>query len=146
MDKRQFQKVLKECLYKYGFEQKHNTYYLYSDECIALVETQKSYYSESYYINYGFVIRALHNEEDHLSINKFADVQGRFSYCSENGIQVSYDLSEIETDKLAENIDEEIKRILLPVVQEGIEKYFVKFPKAKCTVTRRLSEYLRWED
>lgn len=51
--------ALSELLKARGFKRKSKTWYAANDECISVVNLQKSQYGDQYYINFGVALRAL---------------------------------------------------------------------------------------
>ena len=142
MDKQCFDKVVKECMAAYGFKHKRLTYYLEKDNLLAMVAVQKSYYSDSYYINYGFRVKDIHEDEAVYALNKDSDVSGRFSYYGPSGEKYDFELAQINDTELKASIDRGIEEIILPVINNGIATFFSLFPKAKCAAKIKLKDYL----
>jgi len=78
MNKKEFKKALTKVLFEYGFEIKGNIFRAETSELIVVVATQKSNYENSYYINFGFLIKSLNPEILNPKDNQ-CDVFGRFT-------------------------------------------------------------------
>lgn len=59
MDKNNLVDLLDTLLKPYGFKRKGNNWILNGDEISKLVNLQKSYYGNVFYINYGYIIKDL---------------------------------------------------------------------------------------
>lgn len=58
----EFKKVLDASLLECGLRREKGAYYKRSDEVICVVGLQKASFADSYYVNVGYVIRAIHPE------------------------------------------------------------------------------------
>jgi len=59
MDKNELVKLLSELFIPLGFKKKGNYWILKGDVVSKLINLQRSYYSKTYYINYGFILNKL---------------------------------------------------------------------------------------
>ena len=59
MNQNELKNLLSFCLKPLGFKQKGNKWYLKGEELTKVVTLQKLRYSNSYYVNYGYVINTL---------------------------------------------------------------------------------------
>jgi hypothetical protein len=59
MEKTDIIKLLDEIFIPHGFLRKGNNWVKYSDELTKILNLQKSRFSNSFYINYGFIIKGL---------------------------------------------------------------------------------------
>ena len=66
MSNKEFTGFINSILKLHGFSRKGNYWYSYSDEIAKVVNAQKSSFSNLYYLNYGFQIKVLQNEEPDL--------------------------------------------------------------------------------
>ena len=62
MDNTEFKKIVQEITSKYGFMYCKKNYYCNSDKIIVVINLQKSNFDNSYYINYGFCVKDIHND------------------------------------------------------------------------------------
>lgn len=141
MENKEFKKTLASCLSKYGFLWKNKHFYFCTDNSIIVINTQKSNYNNCYYINFGFCERAIHNSNILPALLE-CDVRGRFLYKNANIIKDQYPLNEISVEELCLSINSNMQCIILPVVNEGIRKYFEMFPKAVYAATMKLKQHL----
>ena len=142
MDNKEFKKMLSLCLEKKGFKYNKKRYYKYTDNLIIVVDTQKSNFDNSYYVNYAFFVKEIYNGDDYPK-TKDGDIRGRFGFDYE-GETYDYYLLNVENKNTIKNSFEyNINNVLLPVTKFGINKYFELFPKAICTSTNKLQHYLR---
>jgi hypothetical protein len=63
MNKKELAKIIDDVLKPHGFKKKGNYWRLECDELIKIVNLQKSQWGDQYYINYGFDIKGLENDE-----------------------------------------------------------------------------------
>lgn len=75
MEKKEFKRTFNDCLLSNGFYKKGKYYYKESLEVICSLGLQKSYYSNSYYINLGIIIKEVNNKQE-----LFSDVDGDIRY------------------------------------------------------------------
>ena len=62
MDNTEFKKIVQEITSKYGFMYCKKNYYCYLHKIIIVINLQKSNFDNSYYINYGFCVKDIHND------------------------------------------------------------------------------------
>lgn len=141
MNNTEFKKILQVSTSVIGFEYCRKNYYYKSEKLIIVINTQKSNYGDSYYVNYGFCARDIHDNFDYPKINE-CDIIGRFVNETNDEKKYEFELSTINSDKLIKCFDYNIRNIIEPVVNEGIKKYFKLFPQAIFTAKRELKEYL----
>ncbi|GAA0756109.1 DUF4304 domain-containing protein [Clostridium sartagoforme] len=141
MNRKEFKKALCSVLSEYGFETKKNISRVETKELIIVVATQKSNFENSYYINFGFLIKSLNTDIDNPKDNQ-CDVFGRFNLDinGEKRSVIEYEFIEHEEFcyKLRKSLDYTIK----PVMDFGLKKYFELFPMALMTATLKAKEYL----
>ena len=61
MERKEFKKIVNDCLLANGFLKKGKYYYKESPEVICCLGLQKSNYSNCYYVNVGIVIKEINN-------------------------------------------------------------------------------------
>ncbi|MEE1946445.1 DUF4304 domain-containing protein [Pedobacter sp. KR3-3] len=59
MEKRDLKKILDELLMPIAFKSKGNNWTFKGNELVKMVNLQKSQYSNSYYVNYGYILRSI---------------------------------------------------------------------------------------
>ena len=138
MNKNEFKKELQVNLKKFGFEFHNRAYYYDVENLIIVIDCQKSNYSDSYYVNYGFYVKNLHDCFSYPQICD-CDVMGRFENSLKSGL---FELAMINADELKRCINANFKKIILPVMNEGIMKYFELFPQAINAAKLSLKCYL----
>ncbi len=141
MNNTEFKKILQICTSEIGFEYYKKNYYYQSEKLIVVINTQKSNYDDSYYVNYGFCVRDIHDNLKYPKINE-CDIIGRFINNTNDKKEYEFKLYTISSDELIKCFDYNIRYIIIPVVNEDINKYFELFPKAIYTAKRNLKEYL----
>ena len=139
MDNTEFKKIVQGSTSKYGFMYCKKNYYCETDDVIVVVNLQKSNYSNRYYINYGFYVKEIHNELQYPRLNE-CDVTGRFINRTSKD---AYQLDIINADELVAELEKNINNYIVPVINDGINKYFVLFPNAICRATLNLKEFLK---
>lgn len=137
----EFKKILKACISDIGFKYCKKNYYYQSEELIAVINVQKSNYDDSYYVNYGFCVKAIHDRLEYPKINE-CDIIGRFVNETNGGAEYEFQLSTINPDELTKCFICNTEHIIIPIVNEGINKYFELFPKAIFAAKLKLKEYL----
>lgn len=113
-------------------------YYYNSDKIIVVINLQKSNFDNSYYINYGFCVKDIHNDLQYPKNNEY-DITGRFLNETNKGI---YQLDTMNTEELVMSLEKNILNIIVLVINEGISMYFELFPNAICRATLNLKKYL----
>jgi hypothetical protein len=141
MDNREFKKRLQIALANSGFKYLNKNYYFFRDDLIVVVDTQKSNFDNSFYINYAFLLKKMHPGVDYPRTNE-CDVRGRFIYKREGNVVDRFPLSDMSLDELQISLEDNIYSILKPVIADGLMKYFDIYPNAICTATKALKQYL----
>lgn len=138
----EFKKTLEKCLAVRGLKYIKKNYYLNSEKLIIVINVQKSDYEDGYYINYGFYVKDIHEDaSDHPKIPG-CDIMGRFSYETGGRQEFIFSLDSFSTGEFEEVVLLNIERIIVPVIEKGIEEYFKMFPNAVCAAKLKLREYL----
>ncbi len=70
------------------------------------------------------------------------DIVGRFINNIDDMEKADFLLDELESDKLEKCFETNIERTIIPVINEGIKKYFEIYPKSIMTAKRKIKEYL----
>lgn len=148
MDSKKFKKIINEYFISYGLEKKGNYYYQKSEEIIFVVGLQKSSYSNSYYINIGYVIRPLNpNLEYPKDVD--GDIRDRFSF-KKNG--KDNDLFELENfldhdDELLTNyLEKNLKEYLDGTLSiKGLKDFLIKNPMLLYVTKINAKKYLGYE-
>lgn len=133
MDKKEFKKVLASILSEYGFTTKNNISRAETDELIIVISTQKSNYDNSYYLNYGFLIKALNPELTTPKDNQ-CDVFGRLNLNIDGKILPTADFENMRSEEFSDALKMSLNERVKPVLDFGILKYFDLFPAAISTV------------
>lgn len=141
MDKKEFKKILQECLIKHGFILKNKNYYNSINDLLIAVSTQKSNYDNSFFINYAIFVKDIHKEIEYPKVQE-GDIRGRFQYERDGSVLNDYPLSELNEIELQKNLNDNIQAILNPLIEDGLKRYFEIYPKAIYTATKGLKEYL----
>lgn len=141
MDKKEFKKAIKEVTGEYGFKYIKKGYYYTNEELIVVIDLQKSNFEDGYYINFGFFIKEMHQDVIFPTTN-ICDVNGRLTINYDGRIYECVHYSDIEPSILKEGLRKEIEAYLLPVMQEGLAKYFELYPQYICTATLNAKKYL----
>ena len=142
MDNTLFQQIFEDSFSHLGFRRYKKNYFYYSDEeLIIVINKQKSYYNNSYYINFGFLTKKVHGDINNPKIQE-CDIINRFICKCQGTERGDFPLEMLEETELRECFEDNIARRILPVVNEGIEKYFELYPKAICTAKAILKDYL----
>lgn len=138
MNNTELKKIVQEITSRYGFMYCKKNYYCYAHKMIVLINLQKSNFDNSHYINYGFCVKDIHNDLQYPKINE-CDIIGRFSNETNKDI---YQLDTMNTEELVISLEKNILNCIVPVINEGISKYFELFPNAICRATLNLKKHL----
>ena len=141
MEKREIKKILKAELGEFGFKYVKKGYYYIEDDLIIVVELQYSNYDDTFFINYGFSIKALHPELEYPKEN-MCDIRGRFILRDESNKIIDFHLNDCSSEEFSATITAESKRIFLPVIEGGINRYFELEPSAIARTTKKARDYL----
>lgn len=142
MDKKEFKKILAFTLSEYGFVTKNNISRAETGDLIIVVSTQKSNYENSYYLNYGFLIKELSPELTNPKDNQ-CDVFGRLSLNIEGELVTTADFEKISSEDFSSALKMSLNERIKPVLEFGLTKYFELFPAAISTVRLNAKKYLR---
>ena len=82
--------------------------------------------------------KKVHNDLQYPKNNE-CDITGRFFNETNKGI---YQLDTMNVEELVMSLEKNILNIIVPVINEGISKYFELFPNAICRATLNLKKYL----
>ena len=108
MNNTEFKKIVQEITSKYGFMYCKKNYYYNSDKIIVVINLQKSNFDNSYYINYGFYVKDIHNDLQYPKNNE-CDITGRFLNETNKD---KYKIDKINDDSLLEFFYRFIARVL----------------------------------
>ncbi len=142
MDHKEFKKILQKCTGKYGFHLSGKNHYFQSGNILIIINTQKSNYDDSYYINYGFCVKTLHPVLKYPRINE-CDIIGRFINTAADDKASLFRMSELDPDRLVHCLDWNLQNIIMPTAEGGIIQYFEMFPHAVHAAKENLKEYLK---
>lgn len=142
MEKKEFEKALRSILELYGFKYIKKGYYRKTDELIAVIATQKSNFdADSYYLNYGFLIKQLNPDMEYPK-DYVCDVIGRFLFKKGTKSTDTFNLELNSVEELEEGINEMFHSTIIPVLEKGIQEYYIKFPEYIVMATSRTKKYL----
>ena len=92
MEKKDLVKLLDEIFFPLAFKRKGNNWVYNGDKLTKLVNLQKSYYSNKYYINYGFIIKGLVLKMERMH------VENRLGFIDKEREKRLNDLLDLEAD------------------------------------------------
>lgn len=141
MDKKEFKKAIKEVTGEYGFKYIKKGYYYTNEELIVVIDLQKSNFEDGYYINSGFFIKEMH-QDIMLPTSNICDVDNRLTIDYNGKTHDCIHYSDIESSILKDGLRKEIEAYLLPVMREGLARYFELYPQYICTATLNAKKYL----
>ena len=141
MNNTEFKKNVGEVLKQEGFLYKNKQYYFENEDLIVFVAFQKSNFENSFYINYGFFIKKLHEKLESLS-HGFGDFGGRFVYNDNDKMIGDYKLSDLTKESLSESILENTEKFIKPAFEKGIDDYLEMYPHLKRRLPLTVKEYL----
>lgn len=143
MDKKEFKQAITKVLSEYGFSLKNKIYRLVTEDLIIVIATQKSNYDNTYYINYGFSIKALHPNIEEVKDNT-SDLSSRFMFKFDwkkrKSDSVRYEI--IDSEKFSTAFKQCVENEIQPVLKYGLKKYFELYPDAIYVTSINAKEYL----
>jgi hypothetical protein len=107
MEKKELASILNEVLVSIGFKKKGNYWVVNSDEITKMVNLQKSQFSNSYYVNYGYILNAV--PLNGLTMHIFS---GLGSLDSDENTRIK-ELLDLENKISNEDRASELKKVLL---------------------------------
>lgn len=141
MEKKEFKKALTNTLKSYGFEYIKKCYYYDNDELIIVIATQKSNYDNSYYLNYGFLIKQINPGLEYPK-DYVCDVKGRFLFENDTKFTDCINLDNCDIDVLKKGIDETFQSYIVPIIEKGLLEYYRICPKNILTATLKTKKHL----
>jgi Domain of unknown function (DUF4304) len=115
MESIEFKKVVDNIFKEHKFSKKGNSYTKNEDEVFCVIGLQRSSYSNSYYINVGYVIKQIHPEFKALKYYQ-ADMKWRFWTCNINKSPDCFDLDELDMGSI-----EKIKACLISNINQYLD-------------------------
>lgn len=142
MDKKEFKEVVGNVLKKNGFKYGKKHFYLEDDKLLVYIDFQKSNFSNSYYIEYCFIIKDLHPQIEKFHL-KDVDFRARFAYYDENdAIKADFELDLLTLQQVELSIEREINNEIIPAFELGILSYLRERPIMKKMSSIRTKEFL----
>lgn len=142
MGKKEFKQLLTEVLNQYGFYLRGNNYILQTKDLIIVIATQKSNFDNSYYINYGFLIKSLNPNLTEPKDND-CDVFGRFIFNINGNAYNSVNIDDFDTKEFSLALAKCIENVIKPIIDNGLKKYFEIYPEAINVASLKVKEYLK---
>lgn len=141
MEKEELKKELKERMIKYGFEYHKSAYYFDNKELVSVVALQKSNFDNSYYLVYGFLIKAYNHD---LKYPKYyaCDINGRFIFNINSKSTDNFNLEVGNVQVLKDGIDKTYETVLRPVLETGLGEYYKILPECIVSATLKTKKYL----
>jgi hypothetical protein len=141
MDKNEFKKILRDLAFKHGFIIKDKVLYRETDTLIIIIDFQKSNYSNSFYINYGFLIKEINGDMGNLK-NIAWDAFGRVLDNKKEKYKDCFELEYIDRLSYLETITNFFDNIIETVALSGINIFFEINPKYINTLNEKARKYL----
>ena len=141
VEKKTFKKELGKILNEYGFRYINKSYYKETEELVVVIATQKSNFSDEIYINYGFLIKMESPEIQYPRDNE-CDVRGRFDFQIKGKQFYSISLSSLSEKELSDEVSENMERLIVPVLDHGLAKYFEMYPELVVVANLKTKKYL----
>lgn len=107
MEKKELASILNEVLVTIGFKKKGNYWVVNNDEITKMVNLQKSQFSNSYYVNYGYILNSI--PLNGLAMHVFS---GLGSKESNENTRIK-ELLDLENNISNEDRANELKKVLL---------------------------------
>lgn len=115
MDKNDILRLIDEIFLPLGFKRKGNNWCFDCDELLKIVNLQKSNYGNSFYINYGYVIKG-------LPLTTTMHVQNRLAGRDKNEDKTIVDLLDLEISLLPDLRLSLLKQILMEKVASKMDR------------------------
>jgi hypothetical protein len=141
MDKKKFIKTFMTVLSEFGFSENGKIARFETNELIIVATVQKSQYSSSFYLNYGFLIKALSPEVDTPQDNQ-CDIFGRLQLTISGETKPSVDYEKVNENEFSIALRECLSVKIKPVLDFGLMKYFELFPSATSAINLKAKKYL----
>ena len=141
MEKKEFKKLLSNILKQYGFYYTNKRYYLSNNELIIVIDTQKSNFENSYYLNYGILIKEINPDLEYPK-EYLCDIRGRFIFKKDSKIVGGFNLEYGKEDELKQSISETVENLLLPVYEVGVSEYYKISSESLSMATLKTKKYL----
>ena len=141
MEYKEFVNLLSVSAKKVGFRKYKKDFIYDAEKIVIIVNIQKSNFDESYYINYGFILKEIHNLVEYPKINE-CDYIGRFTNYLGDKEEYNFKLNSLEKELFENGLKRNISKFILPLIEEGIWKYFDLFPEAIASTKLVLKQYL----
>lgn len=144
MERREFKKRIEKVLSVYDFTYIKKSYYYSNKDVVIVIDLQKSNYNDSYYINFGILIKALNSDIPYPKVSE-CDVVGRLGVRIEETTKYEVDYKVLETCSFEQGFRVEIESVIVPVMQEGVKRYFELYPMAIIAAKLKTKKYLNLE-
>lgn len=145
MSNDQFKSYVKRELTSFGFYQKGTQFYKELDQDLLVIYLQRSMYSRSYYINWGYYISEIHEDESKsLPREVDCDVRGRIVPSgTRRGV---FDLEDITESDIISAING-FKKKYIDILSEpdGLKKLYKQYPELGNMVFGEARKYLGLE-
>ena len=141
MENKEFKKLLESILEEHGFHRAQKKYYYDHNEFIIALETQKSDYDNSFYINYGYCVKAVNPTKRYPVVHE-CDTFARFIFCIDNEEYDRINLDTFNASQIEKAIRFYVEKNILPVIQRGIKHYYEITPEAIHTTTEKARKFL----
>lgn len=140
MDNAEFKKIVRKKLTEAGFVYRNKNYYCGTENLIVVIDLQKSNFSDGWYIDFGFYVKAVHDVINEYPKLDDCDMDGRFhNYISPEAGPLELTMPPEDIEAVIQN---DLEKKIFPVLENGIEEYFRLYPTAKNGAVRRLKDYL----
>ncbi len=114
MEKKDLIKLLDEIFIPIGFKRKANNWVLNCDELSKIINLQKSNYSNSFFINFGYIIKG-------LELTTTTHVENRLASSNKEDQKRITDLLDFETDIPIDQRLSELKKLIKDKIVEQIQ-------------------------
>ncbi|MBQ6554891.1 MAG: DUF4304 domain-containing protein [Firmicutes bacterium] len=142
MKSKVFKRILKECAGEYGFKYifQYKALYLNTEQLIIAVNSQKSSYSNAYYVNCGFFVKELKKTSEYPKVEE-CHILHRFSNYETEHRSDLFNIDDLEDSTLTAIFHKNFVE-LRPTIENGIKSFFESNPKAVCAAGQALKQYL----
>ena len=141
MNNADFKKIVKNELTSAGFIYKNKNSYYSTEDLIAVIGLQKSNFSDGWYINFWFYVKAIHNDNNDYPKPQECDMFGRFANPNPTTPGAPFDLL-LSQDEVEAAIKYDMDNKISPVIENGIEEYFRLFPTTVNGTKKKLKDYI----
>ncbi|GLY09665.1 DUF4304 domain-containing protein [Pseudobacillus badius] len=144
MDKTNFKESIHQFLLMHGFKKQRKFFIKEGVDALVVIDLQKSNFSNSYYINYGFIITQLHDNNKNVKLGN-TDINLRMNVFIDGKLVPEFDLDggKLTEEILKSSLEKEYKENIEPSLDiKGLRNLIIKYPGLENSVSPEVREIL----